>query len=44
MPCSTGRAAHCITAPGCQDGDEIVCPCMNQSAFSCQPFKGDLEH
>ena len=42
MPCSTGRAAHCITAPGCQEDGEPHCPCIGQSAFSATPFKGDL--
>ena len=42
MPCSTGRAAHCITAPGCQEDGEPYCPCIRQSAFSASPFKGDL--
>ena len=42
MPCSTGRAAHCITAPGCQENGEPQCHCIGQSAFSATPFKGDL--
>ena len=41
MTCTTGRALHCLTKPGCPDED-TKCPCANQSAFSCRPFKEEL--